>query len=151
MLLSILFTAIVPGSRFPVPCRAHNAINGRLRRSNSCRALLHRTMLLGRWCPLTAPYRGCPCGHCPLWWWCPCGVGWLPAGWLPAPGSRCGVVGHCLQWVRVDSGYSPTIGVPLWWGAPYSGDRWIVGASPLLGLPDCGCARIVGAYLLLKL
>ena len=68
-----------------------------------------------------------------------------------APGSRRGVVGHCLQWGGVDGGDSPTIGVSLWWGAPYSGDRWIVGASPLLGLPDCGCARIVGAYLLLKL
>ena len=51
----------------------------------------------------------------------------------------CGVVGSPLQWGGVDGGYSPTIGVPLWWGAPYSGDGWIVGASPLLGFPDCGC------------
>ena len=98
------------------------------------------------WRPLTAPYTGCGwlvvgCGRG--------GVGAVPgrAGQgraLPPGAARRGVVGCPLQWGGVDGGYSPTIGVPLWWGAPYSGDRWIVGASPLLGLPDCGCARIVG-------
>ena len=66
-----------------------------------------------------------------------------------APGV--GVVGYCLQWGGVDGGYSPTIGVPLWWGAPYSGDRWIVGASQYWVRADCGLVRIVGTYLLLKL
>ena len=110
-------------------------------------------MVLGRWHPLTAPYRGCPwlVGGAALVV-CP-GVDTAPPGswWGAVPLVWRGVVGHCLQWGGVDGGYSPTIGVPLWWGAPYSGAGWIVGASPLLGLPDCGCARIVGAYLLLKL
>ena len=86
------------------------------------------------------------------WWWVAL-VWTLPPWFLVGcrPLVWRGVVGYCLQWGGVDGGYSPTIGVPLWWGAPYSGDGWIVGASPLLGFPDCGLVRIVGAYLLLKL
>ena len=87
-----------------------------------------------------------------LWTLPPCGGG-VPVVWGGSRpgGSRCGVVGYCLQWGGVDSGYSPTIGVPLWWGAPYSGDRWIVGASQYWVRADCGLVRIVGTYLLLKL
>ena len=76
-----------------------------------------------------------PGGYC-----CRCRV--LPGG-TAAP--CCRVVGGCLQWGGVDGGDSPTIGVPLWWGAPLqwgwvdSGCFPTIGVAGLWVLVDSGC------------
>ena len=119
-----------PVHRSRLPAHESIALNGAVWRSKASNLIPGAIVPNHTVRPLVPCF--CAFNRVSLWTLPPVVVVSLWCGVAPgrvAPGSRCGVVGHCLQWGRVDSRGVPTIGGGIRWGAPYGGGCPVVGTA----------------------